>query len=256
VQWPEEPTWPVALPPGARTSFETRIRLNLPERGALPSRILLEPLGAGIRPAPLPLIVEYPLRRFPAGSDLADLDRLMAGEPAWPVRGQAKLTLPDGYYGDIRLGVAGEDLILLARIRDPEPKVTPLLWDGSCVEVYACSPDRERIGHVFGIIPIGQVFLVPAHGGQPARGLVQKENAQIVTPEIRVASEPCEGGYVLRAAIPLRHLALSQDCRRFLFEVQVGTPRSEGYLAARGNLFGSFTAFNDTSHYALAVVRD
>lgn len=252
VVWEDTPSLPVTLAPGASLEKEFAFRLA-PSAGALVSRVALTTRAPGIKPTRLPWIVEYPLRRFPAAGEPGELADLLAREPVFPVRGQAKNTLP-GDYGEIRLGMAGDEFAVYAEIRDPQPRVTPMMWDGSCIEIYACSPDRERIGHVFGNIPIGQVYLVPAFEGQPARGLIEQNNRQVIRPDIRVVSEPREGGYRLMALVPLPCLAQSPGCTRFLFEIQVGTPFGQGYLAGRGNLFGSYSAFNDTTRYALAVI--
>jgi len=39
----------------------------------------------------------------------------------------------------------------------------------------------------------------------------------------------------------------------FLFEIQVNTNAREGGLACRANLFGSQSAFNNTTSYAMAM---
>ena len=109
---------------------------------------------------------------------------------------------------------------------------------------------------MFGAIPIGQVYLVPGIDGQPARGLQEKDNAQHPRPEIRIRTAPVEGGYEMWAAVPLELIGVSPGADRFLMEIQVNTPAHEGVMdAGRGNLFGSYTAFNDTQSYALMVIR-
>jgi hypothetical protein len=253
VTWVGPNTFHAELANGEAIEQEFALQC-VPGEGPLISRVLVESRALGIKPARLPLMAEYPLMHFSPLKNIGDLTALLTDAPVYPIRGRAKNTLP-GDYGDIQIGLAGEEFVLRAQIRDPHPQVTPMMWDGSCLEIYACSPDRERIGHVFGNIPIGQVYLLPAFAGQPARGLIEKDNSQIPKPEIRVASELCEGGYILTAAVPLHLMAVSPGCTRFLFEIQVGTHQAQGYLAGRGNLFSSYSAFNDTTHYAMAVIR-
>lgn len=254
IHWRNSNTMKVVLEPGHSQEQDFQFQLT-PTDGPLCSRVTIETHAVGIKPARLPLIVEYPLPYRPHALEVDGIARFLAAEPWLPVKGKAKNSQA-AYYGDIRLGAAGEELVLWAKILDANPKATPMIWDGSAVEIYGCSPDRERIGHVFGAIPIGQVYLVPAVKDQPARGLQEKDNAQHLRPDIRIQSTPCEGGYEMQAAVPLELIGISPGADRFLMEIQVNTPENHGLIAAgRGNLFGSYTAFNDTQSYALMVIR-
>ena len=242
------------LAPGACIETESSIRLK-DTGGPLVSRIVLTTAGRDVKPAAARLTVRYPLRQLPQRPSLDCLEARLKDQPVLPVKGAARLAA-SGYYGDIRLAVADGRLLVSAVVFDTKIEVTPLLWDGSCVEVFACNPDRERIGHVFGNIEIGQVYLVPACGVEPARAYRFQHNQPVPKPCVQVATAADPRGYRLQALVPFTELALDPDAVQFLFEVQVtahleGAPRGEG----RGNLFGSPSAFNDTSRYALAVVE-
>ncbi len=241
------------LAAGEGAEAEAAIRLR-DAGGPLVSRIELSTAGTDIKPASERLTVRYPLRRLPALPLLDRVAELLSDEPVLPVKGSARLAAC-GHYGDVRLAVAEGHLIVSASVFDPAVEVTPMLWDGSCVEVFACNPDRERIGHVFGNIEIGQVYLVPAWRGEPAKGYRFQHNEAVLKPGVRVATGPAATGYGLQALVPLAELALDADAGQFLFEVQV-TARIKGVAGGegRGNLFGSPSAFNDTSRYALACV--
>ena len=127
-----------------------------------------------------------------------------------------------------------------------------MLWDGSSIELFACSPDRERIGHVFGNIPIGHVFLTPADGQQPARGYITEGNDAKAHEDIRVMSQTDADGYTLCALVPLRLLALDPTMRRFLFEAQITTGFRNDQKQQRATLFASDAAYQDASSFALA----
>ena len=71
---------------------------------------------------------------------------------------------------DLKGAGCGQNVAFYGVAMDSNPTVTDMVWDGSCFEIFGCSPDRERIGHVFGAIRIGQVYVVPACDDEPARG--------------------------------------------------------------------------------------
>ena len=233
------------LAPGEQTSAEFEIALTA--GGPVVSRLHLTAAGQGVKPAELKAVVEYPLPAL-AVQSVDGLADAMRDLPIYAVR-NAPLRSTPGYVADVRLAVAGDCLALSGTVHDSDIKVTDPLWAGSCVELFGTSPDRERIGHVFGGIEIGQVYLLPAFDGEPARVMIEKDNAQHPAPQASVRTQLVDGGYAIQALVPLELLAINPESGRFLIEVQV-TAAGE-----RAVLFSSEAPFNNTGGYGLAVVQ-
>lgn len=222
--------------------------------GAKPlPQVLLRAVGDGVKPSTLHVPVEHHVLVIERSVTLEEMAAALKDELALAVCASTGRA-PAGHLADVQLGIFGDAMGLVAKVYDKNIRVTELLWDGSCVEMFGTSVDRQRIGHVFGALPIGQVYLVPAWEGQVARGLVQKDNAQHPAPEIRVWSELVEGGYRLAALVPLQLLATSRETGRFLFEMQITANTGPGNTVCRSTLFGSAAAFNNTSSYGLVVM--
>jgi len=232
---------------------ETSIELAVAPEGCIVSRLQLTTTGEGIKPAAAQAIVEYPLAPLPK-LPVQALESALSTEPSYPVKAAPGREAP-AHVADLRFGFAGDCLAVSGTVKDPRVAVTEMLWDGSCIEVYGAGPDRERIGHVFSNIPIGQVYLVPACNGEPAKGYTFTDNAPHLLPDIQVHSRPVNGGYTIQALIPLQYLAVAPDTESFLFEVQVTTGFGDGVTQHRANLFGSKSAYQDSSRYAMAVRR-
>ncbi|MHB9107634.1 MAG: right-handed parallel beta-helix repeat-containing protein [Armatimonadota bacterium] len=237
------------LAPGEEASVE----LAVAPEGRVVSRLQLTTSGEGIKPAAAQAIVEYPLVLLPT-LPVRALESALSAEPRYLVKASPGREAP-AHVADLRLGLAGDCLAISGTVKDPRVAVTEMLWDGSCLEVYGTSPDRERIGHVFGNIPIGQIYLVPACNGEPAKGYSFTDNAPHLAPDIQVHSRPVDGGYAIQALVPLKYLAVNPDAECFLFEVQVTTGFGEGITQHRANLFGSKSAYQDSSRYAMATRR-
>jgi len=232
------------LAPGEDASVE----LAVAPEGRVVSRLQITTSGEGIKPATAQAIVEYPLVLLPK-LPVRALESALSAEPRYPVKAAT------AHMADLRFGLAGACLAISGTVKDPRVAVTEMLWDGSCIEVYGTSPDRERIGHVFGNIPIGQVYLAPACNGEPAKAFVFRDNAPHQVPDIQVHSRPLDGGYAVQALVPLHYLAVAPDAECFLFEVQVTTGFGDGIEQHRANLFGSKSAYRDSSRYAMATRR-
>ena len=251
--FPRGDSVPCALVPGEQMSAELELALD-PAFPDLVSRLTVLAAGRAVKPARLVVTVEYPLSVLPPLDGPETVAAALAAEPVYPVKTPRTHSRPC-HAADLRLAVAGEDLALAATVKDEHVMVTEMLWDGSCIEVFGSSSDRERIGQVFGNLQIGQVFLVPAHGGEPAKGYFQARNAQHFTPDIRVRTDPLEGGYALQALVPLRLLEASPESGRFLFEVQVTTGLDAQGRQERVTLFGTQAAYRDTAWYAMGTFR-
>lgn len=246
---------PCRLEPGQELVSE--IDVDIPAAGgteATPpvSRVVLTTAGANLKPGRGDAIVEYPLPLLPDGVEPADLDRALADEPAYPVAG-VPLRAESGHIADVRLGVTAGAFALAGVVRDANVMATEMIWDGSCIEVFGCSPDRERLRGRFDEIPIGQVYLVPAAGDAPARAFRAVGQEAPPAPEIRFETEPAPDGYRFRALIPFGLLAVNPESRRFLFEIQVTTGLDADKRQRRANLFGSLAAYQESDRYAMAV---
>gem|GEM_PF-3263554 len=235
------------LEPGEEASIE----LAVAPEGRVVSRLQLTTSGEGIKPTAAQAIVEYPLAPLPK-LPVRALESALSTEPCYPVKAAQGREAP-AHLADLRFGLAGDCLAISGTVKDLRVAVTEMLWDGSCIEIYGASPDRELIGHVFGNIPIGQVYLTPACGDEPAKGYTFTDNAPHLAPDIQVSSRPVDGGYAIQALVPLKYLTVNPDADRFLFEAQVTTGFGDGVTQHRANLFGSKSAYQYSSRYALAV---
>lgn len=242
------------LPPGAEQAADFRVALA-PALAMTTSRLRVSTTGEGIRPATLDLLVEHHLPILSEGTAVECLAEAMAGVPARRVdRPQTRHpTTQREHVADVQLAICGDSLALVAKVIDAHPAITEMLWDGSSIELYACAPDRLRIGQVFGNIEIGQVFLVPAVGGRPTRAYRFLNNSLVELNDVRTHSLPGAGGYTMAACVPLRHLGVGPDAGRFLFELMAQTGLYPDGRQRRATLFGSAAAFQDASAYGLMV---
>lgn len=174
------------------------------------------------------------LRVLPALAGVEAVGEAVAGgEPILVKRAK-------GVLAEIRIALAGGDLAVEARVTDPKPAADETAWKGSCVEVF---------GSVPGSGAIGQIFLTPAVADKPARAFVAKGGKQTAAPEVRLAGAPAEGGYVIRALIPLSALALEAKAERVLLEFQVNQPGPDGGVHV--SAFGSMRAYMDATRYGV-----
>ncbi len=140
---------------------------------------------------------------------------------------------------EIRFGAAGEDLLVHAVVRDRKVVREATPWKGSCVEIFGAMP---------GAAPIGQVFLLPAAGSEPAAAFRPEGGRAVPAPEIRIRSAPTPDGYEISALIPIPALALARTNGSWLLEAQVTTTGPDG-TAQRDTLFGSASAYQDSSRF-------
>ncbi|MCE9591909.1 MAG: right-handed parallel beta-helix repeat-containing protein [Planctomycetes bacterium] len=241
--------------PGAVSAAEFDVVLDA-DSALTVSRVNVCTTGEGVRPASLQLVVEHIVSSISPQTTIGQLDQAMRGQP-WiiaqrpqsPNIGETRRV----HVADVKLALCGGALAIIARVRDPNVTITEMLWDGSSLEVYGCSPDRERIGHVFGNIEIGQVYLTPACGDRPSRGYRFINNQVVEMPDITATSRSIDGGYELSALIPLHQLAVAPDADRFMFEFMAQSgPHPDGQQR-RATIFGSFTAYKDASRYAMIM---
>lgn len=243
------------LDPGGEASIEFEVAPAVDQELTV-SRVNVGTTGQAVRPASLQMIVEHALPAISAQTTVEQLAQAMRDRP-WitvhrPQSPNARETRRI-LVADVKLALHGSDMAIVARVQDPNITITEMLWDGSSIELYGSTPDRERIGHVFGNIEIGQVFLTPACGDRRATGYRFVNNALAAATDIPAISRTTNDGYELAALVPLRHLAVAPDADRFLFELMVQSgPHSDGQQR-RATLYGSFTAYKDSSRYAMVA---
>ena len=239
-----------ALAPGEPRQHRLALQLD-PDAERAVSVFSVHCRGQGVQPATTTGQVRYML------PDLGPLDELapdlLAAQPILPLAWLAPHPhAPGERLADVRLAFAGSALLLCARVFDPQVRTGELLWDGSCLEVFGCSPDRQRIGHVFGQLPIGQVYLLPACDGQAAAAYQQIDNRHRPLPEARLETQATEDGYQLQALLPLGLLGVDAGAAELLFELQLTLGPAPKTGCRRATLFGSATPFNDVARYGRA----
>ncbi len=244
----------VELAPGARLEQSFPVTLQPGFNRHAVSRVVLTTHGKGVKPAQMTAIVEYPLPEL-GDIGVAQVKAALQEEPLLPVCGLPGKDPASSYRGAVRLGLANDALALYVTTPDGPPSLGALVWHGSCIEVFGCSLERERIGHVFNGIEVGHVCLVPACKDTPARGGRLVHVGHHWEEEIEVSSSDTGEGYELTAIIPFKFLALSTGIAEFLFEIQISTGSNEASSARHACLFNSTTAFNDTTQYAMATRR-
>ncbi len=180
--------------------------------------------GPGRKPASRWMDVDHPIRSLPPIESAGKGASLLAGEPAYPVRARNAPAL-----AEMRFAVAGNDLAVLANVADKNTSRHPVIWEGSCVEVFGSMPGRDAAnadvpGRFF---PVSQFYLVPQVADSPATAFRQAKGQIIPEPRVRLTSSPTPNGYELGALIPLKLLGVDVDrITRFLYLGQVPTPVS------------------------------
>ena len=237
-----KPVMPLSLAPGATVSrtvvihapadchslgIETRPQIA----GAVPHRIqfLRRPL------------VQIP--RVRTARSIADVQRLLPSLP-----GQ-RLLSPGGLErGELRLGLVGNRLALLATVLDATPRSMPTPWEGSVLEIFAYQNERS---------PKGQVFLVPGVEGTPmrmqhvdARGLPITEGGELL-------ANLCPGGWTVAALIPASALRLGDFDAPFLIEVAATGVNAADGLRLRAAWLGApspHSAHDGCAEVSLVVI--
>lgn len=218
------PTMALSLAPGATVSRTVLIHapadchtLGIETRpqiaGAVPHRIqfLRRPL------------VQVP--RVRTACSIAEVQRLL---PALP--GQ-RLLSPGGLErGELRLGLAGNRLALLATVLDATPRAMPTPWEGSVLEVFAYQNENS---------PKGQVFLVPEVDGAPARMQHVDKRGLPITEDGELRTRTFPGGWTLAALIPASALHVSDFDTPFLIEVAATGVNAENGLRLRAAWIGA-----------------
>lgn len=137
----------------------------------------------------------------------------------------------------LRVGVMGDHIALVADITDARVEHNSVPWRGSCVEVFGSMPDTTEIG---------QVFLAPQSRDTSSAGYQAVDGKQVPAADIRTASVATDGGYQLRALIPVTKLRISTE-GEFRLEFQVSS--YNGKERTYHTLFGSQQAYQNNQRY-------
>jgi hypothetical protein len=228
------------LKPGATCRHTIRVRLvgrsTQTVVQAVEAGTNLPPMAQAIFAAPI-----CPVCRVAPTTALERLPAALRRCPVLSLRGAAGTML-----AEIRLARAGNTIALEARVRDRRMTRGPLLWDGSCIELFGAKLDGGRIGHV---------YLVPQVGDQSAAGFRHVDGPPQPAKEICVTSVAVSDGYRLQALVPASLLAIDLKAGRFRVEVQGTTTLDPKGVVVHGTVFGSATAYATAAHYGLAICR-
>ncbi len=178
---------------------------------------------------PLPILEDATLDKLP---------ELLAEQPAMEVNDDEQV------IANVQLAVTGDNLAIVADVKENQLEQNATAWKGSCVEVFGSAVDSQNIG---------QIFLVPQAEKQPAVAYRSVGGKQEVTSDIQVASTASDVGYELRALIPLRHLQIKLEAKQWLLEIQVNS--HNGKMRIYKTLFGSKLAYQNNSRYGVFSVK-
>ena len=155
-----------------------------------------------------------------------------------------------GLSGELRLGVAGDHLAVLARSFDPRCRADAPEWKGRNLDVYVAEPGERTVRQFvfFASSPKGD-------GRLEAWELGKKRE----TPEFLWRIVPRKPfGYEVHALIPLSECLLDPDADEFLVDMAVVAPARPGEKPKFTLLFtgpSARCAFRNNRYYALAVAE-
>jgi len=181
----------------------------------------------------------YPLARLEGVDSPECLSSALEGQQTLEIHDKSGAKI-----AELRFALRDDKLAISAEIRDRKVIQHATVWRGSCLEIFGCMPDSEEIG---------QVLLVPRTGDSPAAAYRAEGSKQIKTSDVHVSSAEREGGYEVRALIPLALLKLSPEKNQLLLEFQVSSER--GSQRTHHTLFGSRRAYENNVRYGLFEVR-
>ncbi len=192
---------------------------------------------------PTALYLAFPrpwrVRRLPETQAVADVPAALAGADARGIAAGPRT------LAEVRLGIVGEDVALLAHVRDAHPIQAPEApWQGSCIELFGTMPERTDIG---------QVLLIPATHQEPALALRAGEDGPRPAPGVRLHTLRADDGYLLAALIPTALLRLDPRADRVRIEIAVSAVQPDG-STRRATLFGSTRAYMDAEAYRDLII--
>lgn len=231
------------LPPGQARVIELPMR---PMQGGTYA-LQLWPTDGHPVPACLRFTIGAPsfrLARLPGPIALPGIAEALAALPAEP------LTHDGAILGQARLAVAGDRLLLWARILDRSPRrLEPNWWEGSCLEVFVAAasgvgPNDDRAPAP--CTPPGsgadkprQLVLFP----EPRAGKLDPYRYEtfhlIAKPEVESSLVVEADGYAACVSMPLALFDLPADARTCRLEVAAGAYPRAGARAVKALLFGA-----------------
>jgi hypothetical protein len=146
---------------------------------------------------------------------------------------------------ELRLGRAGTDLAVSATVTDARVVPSETVWKGSCLEVFGSMPGTSEIG---------QVFLAPGADDNPARAY-RAADTIVKAPKVRLAAQHTGTGYELQALVPFSLLKVDPEVGRIMLEFQVTCVGGPGGKLARGTLFDSIHAYENSQRYGLFALE-
>ena len=206
--------------PAAEVGMKYRI---LPYAGDPPKLGDLEPPGQ--KP--------IPLTQLPKDTEVQDLPKLLAETQHFGAKNKTQV------IGNVRFGISGDRLAVLANVTDRQLVRGSRLWDGSSVEVFASLPDS---------LEIVQLILNPATDDHPAVAHQLKNGNPLSLSNIELHSTKAKSGYQLSALIPLKVLG-ADSTQTLRLESQISSHNSK--VRTYGTLFKSKAAYQNNSAYRL-----
>ncbi len=140
----------------------------------------------------------------------------------------------------VRLAFDEEGLWVLAQVKDKRVVRGDPIWKGSCLELFASSPDRPDRIH--------QIFLLPPKESEKPFAAISEDGQPLSAPDIPVTGQPTPEGYEMTALIPLHRLGLSTIPDRIHLELQLAVADEENALHWH-TAFGSPRAYQSSIGY-------
>jgi hypothetical protein len=232
---------PTSVPFTLAAGEERTVQLTVnsdSDLGSVAVQVLRSPQGALLRAAAFPVrILGRRVEALPSVPQPAGIAGALSGQRLYRVYDNGvELAV-------LRLAAADNHILLAGRVKDPRLGRAPIVWEGSCVEVFGGSADSSRIG---------QVFLAPRASGEPAGAFRLRGGKVTSAGSVKLRILTTSDGYEIAAAIPFELLTFSGDEEILLLEVRVttGIGGSDGGSGVRrGTLFGSPRAYESSAFY-------
>lgn len=204
-----------ALKPGELASISFQATIN---PGQMHVFVEMQPDDPALPPSAV--MLSYVLPPVWSAPRLADISSIMAIEGALSALKPLLVNWAGQAAAELRFGLAGDRLALLAHVNDTRMEQMLPPWDGSCIEVFGSRAGLERVG---------QVILQPETGEQPAAGWQQLGGFH-PEPRISLQSRRVDGGYVLSALIPADLIQIDPAADEFLieFNITLSLPQTAG----------------------------
>ncbi len=150
----------------------------------------------------------------------------------FPIRDAKGKTL-----AQIGIELKEDRLYLKGTVYDSTPKVMPVPWQGSGLELFIMPGDD--------FTRMRQLFLTPPDDGKPAALTSCCRNEYVALPDSPFSVTTVCDGYEIEVSIPLSSIGTPEFIG---LEMQLTVSRPEGYL--RRTMFGSTSAFASPENYA------